>query len=149
MVKNLPAMQENWVQSLGRESICNSRDPGLIPSQEDPLEKEMTTHSSFLAWKIPWTEEPGGLQVQGVAKSQSRLHFHFQYKLKDPPANVGDIRDAGLIPGLGRSPGEGNGNPLQYSYLENSMDRGAWWATVYGIIRVGPYRSIEHRLAHA
>ena len=69
--------------------------------------------------------------------------------LKNPPASAGDIRDAGLIPGLGRSPGEGNGNPLQYSYLENSMDRGAWWATVYGIIRVGPYRSIEHRLAHA
>ena len=54
---------------------------------------------------------------------------------KNPPASAGDIRDAGLIPGLGRSPGEGNGNPLQYSYLENSMDRGAWWATVYGIIK--------------
>ena len=55
--------------------------------------------------------------------------------VKNPPASAGDIRDAGLIPGLGRSPGEGNGNPLQYSYLENSMDRGAWWATVYGIIK--------------
>ena len=43
--------------------------------------------------------------------------------------NAGDL---GLIPGLGRSPGEGNGNPLQYSCLENSMDRGAWWATVLG-----------------
>ena len=46
-VKNLPAMQETWVQSLG---------------QEDPLEKRMATHSSILAWEIPWTEEPGGLQ---------------------------------------------------------------------------------------
>ena len=44
--------------------------------------------------------------------------------------NVGDL---GLIPGLGRSPGEGNGNPLQYSDLENSMDRGAWWAIVHGV----------------
>ena len=44
------------------------------------------------------------------------------------PANAGDI---GLVPGSGRSPGEGNGNPLQYSCLENPMDRGAWWATVH------------------
>ena len=48
--------------------------------------------------------------------------------------NVGDL---GLIPGLGSSPREGNGNPLQYSCLENPMDRGAWWATVHGIARVG------------
>ena len=48
--------------------------------------------------------------------------------VKYPPANVGDSRNMGSIPGLGRSPGEGNGNPLQYSYLENSMDREAWWA---------------------
>ena len=47
---------------------------------------------------------------------------------KNLPASAGDIRDVGLIPGSGRSPGGGNGNPLQYSCLENSMDRGAWWA---------------------
>ena len=55
MVKNLPEMQETWVRSL---------------DQEDPLEEEMATHSSILAWKISWTEKPGGLQVHGVAKSQ-------------------------------------------------------------------------------
>ena len=44
-----------------------------------------------------------------------------------------NMRDLGLIPGLGRFPGEGNGNPLQYSSLKNSMDRGAWWATVHGV----------------
>ena len=55
--------------------------------------------------------------------------------VKNPPANVGDIRDTGLIPGLGRSPGEGNGNPLQYSRLENFMDRGAWWATVHRVAK--------------
>ena len=49
-LKRLPAMQETWVQSLGRE---------------DPLEKEMATHSGILAWRIPWTEEPGGLQSTG------------------------------------------------------------------------------------
>ena len=48
---------------------------------------------------------------------------------KEPLANAGDIRDAGLIPGSGRYPGGGNDNPLQYSCLGNPMDRGAWWAT--------------------
>ena len=55
-VKNLPAMQETCVQFLG---------------QEDPLEKEMTTHSSTLAWRIPWTEEPGGLQSMGSQESDT------------------------------------------------------------------------------
>ena len=53
--------------------------------------------------------------------------------VRNPPASAGDIRDAGSIPGSGRSPGGGNGNPLQYSCLENPMDRGAWWATVHGV----------------
>ena len=53
MVKNLPAMLEIWVQSLGRE---------------DPLEQGMATHSSILAWRIPWTEEPGGLQFMGLQR---------------------------------------------------------------------------------
>ena len=55
--------------------------------------------------------------------------------VKNPPANAGDPRDVGSIPGSGRSPGEGHGNPLQYSGLENLMDRGAWWATVEGITK--------------
>ena len=53
MVKNLPAMQETWIQSLG---------------WEDPLEKEMATHSSILGWRIPWTEDPGGLQSVGLQR---------------------------------------------------------------------------------
>ena len=55
----------------------------------------------------------------------------------NPPANADDVRDLGSIPGLGRSFGEGHGNPIQYSCLENSMDREAWWATVHGLQRVG------------
>ena len=53
--------------SVGKGSACNAGDPGedSIPGGEDPLEKEMATHSSILAWKIPWTEEPGGLQFMG------------------------------------------------------------------------------------
>ena len=58
MVKNLPVMQENRVQSLG---------------WEDSLEKGMATHSSIIAWKIPWTEEPGGLQSMGSQKIQTQL----------------------------------------------------------------------------
>ena len=55
--------------------------------------------------------------------------------VKSLPANAGDLRDERLIPGLGRSPGEGNGNPLQYSCQENPMDRGAWWATVHVVAK--------------
>ena len=53
--------------------------------------------------------------------------------VKNPPANAGYVRDVGSIPELGRSPEEGNGNPLQYFCLRNPMDRGAWWATVQGV----------------
>ena len=63
-VKNRPAMQElqeMWIQSLGRE---------------DPLEEDMATHSSFLAWRIPWMEEPGGLQSRGAAKTWTQLSSH-------------------------------------------------------------------------
>ena len=104
------------------------------------LEKEMATHSSVLAWRIPGTGEPGGLPSIGshrVGHDWSDLAvaagmlwgFPGSSVVKNPPASAGD---AGLIPGWGRARGEGNGNPLQYSYLENPMDRGAWWATVHG-----------------
>ena len=66
MVKNLPAMQETWVLSLG---------------QEDPLEKGMAAYCSILAWRIPWTEEPGGLQSMGlqrVGHNWATNTFHFQ-----------------------------------------------------------------------
>ena len=145
----------------------------------------MATHSSTLAWKIPWTEEPGRWQSMGSLGSDTteRLHFHFSLScigegngnplqcsclenprdrgaswaaicgvaqsrtrlkrlsssssssgqvVKNLPANAGD---AALIPGLGRSPGEGNGNPFQYSYLGNPMDREDWQATVHGVAK--------------
>ena len=53
--------------------------------------------------------------------------------VKNPPANSGDVRDVGSVPGLKRFPGEGHGNPLQYSCLENPMDRGAWQATFHRV----------------
>ena len=56
--------------------------------------------------------------------------------VKNLPAEAGESRDSGSIPGWGRSPGEGNGNPLLYSCLENPVYREAWWATVHGVARV-------------
>ena len=61
--------------------------------------------------------------------------------VKKPLANTENVTDAGSIPGLGRSPGEGHGNPLHYSCLENSMDRGAWWAVVHRVIKSWTRRS--------
>ena len=55
--------------------------------------------------------------------------------VKNPPTNAGDVKDEGLTPGLGRSPGGEHGNPLQYSCLENSMDRGAWRAIVHRVTK--------------
>ena len=75
MVKNLPATQETWVQSLG---------------QEDPLEKEMDTHSSILAWRIPWTEKPGGEQSMGSQRvrqdsaTNTHMVFYYQKPLLNP-----------------------------------------------------------------
>ena len=63
---------------------------------------------------------------------------------KNQAASAGDARDTGLIPGSGRSPGEGNGNSFQYSCLEKPMDRGAWWATVHQIARVGQDLATEY-----
>ena len=55
--------------------------------------------------------------------------------VKNPPADAGDVRDVGSIPGSGRSPGVGNGNPLQYSCLKIPTDRGGWWTTVRGVAK--------------
>ena len=109
-------------------------------------------------WLIEWEEEgkwlieskkgqwTGGLdgvkelvkygckRVKWIEISSQRV-FQVALMVKNPPANVEDAWVPGLIPGLGRCPGEGNGNPLQYSCLENLMDRGTWWATVHGLQR--------------
>ena len=173
------------------------------------VEKEMATHSSTLAWKIPWMEKPHRLQSMGsqrvrhdwalwVASSikvcwwqtsispecwthdisialalsvwqkekhstdqHRKCHRMHQYSsvarctqsfrinrrpcpiggvpsgtvIMNPPANAGDTREAGSIPELGRFPGIGHGNPLQYSCLGNPMDRGICWATVHRVIK--------------
>ena len=79
----------------------------------------------------------GELDHLSLIKALRRVSFlpnwASQVVLKNPPANAGDTRDVGSIPGSGRSPGIGNGNPLRYSYLKNPMDRGTWQATVPGV----------------
>ena len=67
---------------------------------------------------------------------------------EEPPASAGDTRDMGSIPGSGRSPGGGNGNPLQYSCLENPMDRGAWRATVHGVAELDTTEATELACTH-
>ena len=78
-------------------------------------------------WWCPCVESSLGLLENSVCYSQ-----HGGSEVKASACNTGDL---GLIPGSGRSPGEGNGNPLQYSCLENPMDGGAWWATVHGVAK--------------
>ena len=102
---------ERWglpCSSAGKESACNAGDLGLIPGLgRFPRRKGRLPTPVFLAF-------PGG--------SDS----------KESACNAGDL---GSIPGLGRSPGGGHGNPLQYSCLENPMDRGAWQAAVHGVAK--------------
>ena len=76
----------------------------------------MALHSSTLAWKIPWVEEPGRLQSMGSLESDMTERLHFSLSCI----------------------GEGNGNPLQCSCLENPRDGGAWWAAVYGVAQSQP-----------
>ena len=73
----------------------------------------MAPHSSTLAWKIPWMEEPGGLQSMGLLRVGHDFTFTFTFSLS--------------------CIGEGNGNPLQCSCLENPRDGGAWWVAIYGV----------------
>ena len=74
-------------------------------------------------------------QDNEITSQKSLVFFPGGSVVKNPPANAGDTGDMGSIPGLGRSPGRGNGNPLQYSCLGNLMDRGAWQATVHGVAK--------------
>ena len=138
---------------------------GITDSMEMNLGKLWETVRDREAWRAI---------VHGIVKSQTRLSnwttttsktqcfwvlTFLSMKHPDPcgavvknlPVNAGDSRDSGLNPGLGRSTREENGNPLQYSCLENSMDRGAWWATVHGVTKSRTWLSeraytMKHRL---
>ena len=107
--------------------------------------------SSSMAFHVcvsyhPWLKQiPGTFKNTYLPISCNRAS-QMALVVKNSHANAGDVRDMGSIPGLRRSPGEGNGNPLQYSCLENSMDRGVWQATVYGAAKSHTQLSIhKHR----
>ena len=88
----------------------------------------------------------GGISLEeGIGTLRS---FSGGVVVKNPHANAGDARDMALIPGSGRSPGEGNSNALQYSCLETSMDRGAWQVTVYGVMSWTQLRDSAHTHTH-
>ena len=124
-VKNLPAMHETWARSLG---------------WEDPLEK-----GKGYPLQYPGLENSMACIAHGVAKRQTQLSkFHFHYVPGNrhvlPSFNVSNDKesacnagDSVLIPGSGRTPKEGNGYSLQYSCLENPMDRGAWQASIHWV----------------
>ena len=179
----IPWMEKpGGLQSMGLLRVGHDWATSLSLFTFHALEKEMATPSSVLAWRIPRTGESGGLPSMGshrvghnwsdlaaAAAAYDLFPRHFSsiqdisdsalgskatwwgillwedgliltgirrwasqgaLVVKNPPANAGDV---GLIPASGRSPGGGHGKPLQYSCLENPMDRGAWQATVQGL----------------
>ena len=81
------------------------------------------------------SKNSGPEEITSIPLDQRCLDHQVALVGKNPPANPGRIRDSGSIPGLGRSPGEGNGKPLQYSCLENPMNRRAWWFIVHGVAK--------------
>ena len=114
MVKNPPA---------------NAGDAGLIPGSGRSLGEGNGNPLQYSCLGNPMSRGAWWATVHGVAKESDASGDSVG---KAPACNAGDL---GSIPGLGRSPGEENGNPLQYSCLENFMDRGAWWATVQGVAK--------------
>ena len=106
---------------------------GVLPLESDIQWRGLTIHNWALSalfrpiYRLTWAS-------------------HMVLVVKNPPAHAGDAWDQGLIPGSGRSPGGGHGNPLQYSCLENPMDRGAWWAMIHGVAKS---RTQLKRLTHS
>ena len=125
--------------SASKESTCNVGDLGLIPWLG-------RSHGEGKGYPLQYSGLENSMDsiVHGAAKSQTLVSdFHYAIKFSGLPRKLSgkesacNARNSGSVPGPGRSPGEGNGNPVQYSCLENPMDRGAWQAIVHGAQRVG------------
>ena len=117
-----PPQQSSWIEALASLLITFTSTTPWIPHHQAPI--HVSSHSSFPPHPHPHKWEyhtaKGGEGFPGGSDNKQSAH------------NTGDL---GLIPGSGRSPGEQNGNSLQYSCLENSMDRGVWWATTHGVTK--------------
>ena len=130
LVENQSAMLRTRVWSLG---------------WEDTLENGKTTYS-IKAWRIPWTVYKESNMTEWFSLLQFFKQIFWSWiinewasqvvlMVKNLSASAGNVRNSGLIPGSGRSPGGLHGNPLQYSWLDNPMDRGTWWATVHRVTK--------------
>ena len=127
--------------SDGKASAYNAGDPGSILGGEDVLEKEMASHSSILAWKIPWMEEPGRLQSMGSqrvghdwATSLSHIYLGFPGG-SDSTESAWNAGDLGLIPGLGRSLEKSMATHSSILAWRDPMDRAAWQAAVHAVTK--------------
>ena len=123
---NLKVHIKNGRQLMDYRGACGKFFKMLIFTPRLNTEQALVIQGLAGEASRPWGE------VSGVWGKQSTTTFPGDSVVKNPPANEGD---SGSIPGLGRSPAEGNGNPLQDSCLESPVDRGAWWATVHGITK--------------
>ena len=98
------------------------------------------------AWGAAWTKKQRLGSTREHCCEREEQASQVVLEVTNPPANAGDMKDNGLNPRVGKIPGEGHGNPLQYSCLEIAMDRGAWWATVHGVVKSLTQLSNEHLL---
>ena len=134
MVKSLPAILETGVQTLGWEDALE-KIPWRRAWQPTPIFLPGECHGQrSLVSYTPWGHKESDT-TEWLTHTVLEQGFLGGTRGKNLPANAGNIRDMGSIPGLGRSPREGHGNPLQYSCLENPQNRGTWWATVHRIAK--------------
>ena len=113
-------------------SMKFSRSIPMHHTQKRLLNLDLSAHLCIVksvTWHEVWWRKVQGL-LQGTMQKEAS---HVALVVKNLPANARDIRDTGLIPKSGRFPGGGNGNPLQYFWMENPMDRGTWWVTAHGV----------------
>ena len=142
--------------SDGKASAYNAGDPGSVPGlgrspgEGNGYPLQYSCLENFVD-RGAWQATVHGAAELGTTKQLTRRHWHptpvlLPGKSHGQKASAYNVGDQGSIPGSGTSPGEGNGNPLKYSCLENPMDRGAYWATVHGVAksrtRLGAFSSL-------
>ena len=128
------------VSVLRSHSALLSKDLVLWKCRLFFLLQETSSHYSDIHgvdwWSLFFTSDDPFRDLESCGRVVKLERFPGGMVVKKPPANAGDTSDVGSIPGSGRSSGVGNGNPFWYSCLENSMDRGAWQATVHGVAKI-------------